>query len=200
VCRSWRTGRSTFLLVQRHNRNGQAVCSPPCVLGRLGHWHRSPPSAHVRVCLRSVIAVPRCAVHSCQTHSNHTRKSPFIHCSLFVTDDLITHAADASAGSGKSTLLNTLALRLDRAVSLTGELRLNGRAYDNAELKRMRCVLRNQLSNDAWYIYMYMYMWRIHVYLWLTHVYMAVHAHARYLIDDAVHARCAMCLQDRAPV
>jgi ABC-type uncharacterized transport system YnjBCD ATPase subunit len=41
-------------------------------------------------------------------------------------------------GSGKSTLLNTLALRLDRAVTFTGDLKLNGRDYDIAELKLTR--------------------------------------------------------------
>jgi ABC-type arginine transport system ATPase subunit len=42
------------------------------------------------------------------------------------------------AGSGKSTLLNTMALRLDKGVTQSGELKLNGREYDIAELKRMR--------------------------------------------------------------
>eukprot|EP00611_Tribonema_gayanum_P017887 TRINITY_DN3082_c1_g1_i5.p1 TRINITY_DN3082_c1_g1~~TRINITY_DN3082_c1_g1_i5.p1 ORF type:complete len:611 (+),score=223.25 TRINITY_DN3082_c1_g1_i5:294-2126(+) len=52
------------------------------------------------------------------------------------------------SGSGKSTLLNTLALRLDRAVSVSGDLRLNGRSYDNAELKRMSgYVMQDDLLN-----------------------------------------------------
>ena len=41
------------------------------------------------------------------------------------------------SGSGKSTLLNSLALRLDRAVTIEGSLRLNGREYDVRELKLM---------------------------------------------------------------
>eukprot|EP00611_Tribonema_gayanum_P017883 TRINITY_DN3082_c0_g2_i2.p1 TRINITY_DN3082_c0_g2~~TRINITY_DN3082_c0_g2_i2.p1 ORF type:complete len:379 (+),score=122.33 TRINITY_DN3082_c0_g2_i2:347-1483(+) len=52
------------------------------------------------------------------------------------------------SGSGKSTLLNTLALRLDPAVSVVGDLRLNGRAYDNAQLKRMSgYVMQDDLFN-----------------------------------------------------
>lgn len=39
------------------------------------------------------------------------------------------------SGSGKTTLLNTLACRLDRDTSATGELRLNGLTYSNKELK-----------------------------------------------------------------
>ncbi|PNH04339.1 ATP-binding cassette sub-family G member 2, partial [Tetrabaena socialis] len=41
------------------------------------------------------------------------------------------------SGSGKSTLLNTLALRLDRNMSVSGELKLNGQDYSNAELKKI---------------------------------------------------------------
>ncbi|CAF4910437.1 unnamed protein product, partial [Rotaria socialis] len=41
------------------------------------------------------------------------------------------------SGSGKSTLLNTLACRLDVNTTFTGEMRLNGAPYDNAELKRI---------------------------------------------------------------
>jgi ABC-type transport system involved in cytochrome bd biosynthesis fused ATPase/permease subunit len=41
------------------------------------------------------------------------------------------------SGCGKSTLLNTLACRLDVNTTVEGEMRLNGRPYQNAELKKM---------------------------------------------------------------
>ena len=52
------------------------------------------------------------------------------------------------AGSGKSTLLNSLALRLDRTVGIEGSMRLNGRDYDNKELKLMSgYVMQDDLLN-----------------------------------------------------
>ncbi|KAG5189322.1 P-loop containing nucleoside triphosphate hydrolase protein [Tribonema minus] len=52
------------------------------------------------------------------------------------------------SGSGKSTLLNTLALRLDPGVKVTGDLRLNGRPCSNAQLKRMSgYVMQDDLFN-----------------------------------------------------
>eukprot|EP00953_Heterococcus_sp_UTEX-ZZ885_P004663 3011-Heterococcus_DN1.PRE.2 len=50
-----------------------------------------------------------------------------------------------SLGSGKSTLLNTLALRLDRGVTVSGDLKLNGRDYDIAELKLVRYMTFSNL-------------------------------------------------------
>ena len=52
------------------------------------------------------------------------------------------------SGSGKSTLLNTLACRLDVNTVVEGEMRLNGAAYDNAELKRIAgYVMQDDLLN-----------------------------------------------------
>ncbi|CAF0815149.1 unnamed protein product [Didymodactylos carnosus] len=52
------------------------------------------------------------------------------------------------SGSGKSTLLNTLACRLDVNTTYTGEMRLNGAAYDNAELKRIAgYVMQDDMLN-----------------------------------------------------
>ncbi|CAF3785379.1 unnamed protein product [Rotaria socialis] len=52
------------------------------------------------------------------------------------------------SGSGKSTLLNTLACRLDVNTTFTGEMRLNGAPYDNAELKRIAgYVMQDDLLN-----------------------------------------------------
>ncbi|CAM9989954.1 unnamed protein product, partial [Phaeothamnion confervicola] len=52
------------------------------------------------------------------------------------------------SGSGKSTLLNTLALRMDRGVTISGDMRLNGRPYTNAELKLMSgYVMQDDLLN-----------------------------------------------------
>jgi ATP-binding cassette subfamily G (WHITE) protein 2 len=52
------------------------------------------------------------------------------------------------SGSGKSTLLNTLACRLDVNTIATGEMRLNGAPYDNAELKRVSgYVMQDDLLN-----------------------------------------------------
>jgi ABC-type Mn2+/Zn2+ transport system ATPase subunit len=39
------------------------------------------------------------------------------------------------SGSGKSTLLNALSLRLDPGMTQTGEMRINGMAYSNSDLK-----------------------------------------------------------------
>ncbi|CAF0962951.1 unnamed protein product [Didymodactylos carnosus] len=52
------------------------------------------------------------------------------------------------SGSGKSTLLNTLACRLDVNTKVTGEMRLNGTPYDNAELKRIAgYVMQDDMLN-----------------------------------------------------
>jgi ATP-binding cassette subfamily G (WHITE) protein 2 len=54
------------------------------------------------------------------------------------------------SGSGKSTLLNTLACRLDVSTVATGEMRLNGAPYDNAELKRIAgYVMQDDLLNGC---------------------------------------------------
>jgi ABC-type transport system involved in cytochrome c biogenesis ATPase subunit len=45
------------------------------------------------------------------------------------------------SGSGKSTLLNTLALRLDPGVTLSGDMAINGKPYTNALLKQVRVWL-----------------------------------------------------------
>lgn len=52
------------------------------------------------------------------------------------------------SGSGKSTLLNALACRLDKEVSINGEVRLNGRKYSTTELKAMSgYVMQDDLLN-----------------------------------------------------
>ncbi|KXZ51256.1 hypothetical protein GPECTOR_13g743 [Gonium pectorale] len=58
------------------------------------------------------------------------------------------YAIMGPSGSGKSTLLNTLACRLDHGVSISGELKLNGNEYSNAELKKMSgYVMQDDLLN-----------------------------------------------------
>ncbi|PNG99409.1 ABC transporter G family member 6 [Tetrabaena socialis] len=58
------------------------------------------------------------------------------------------YAIMGPSGSGKSTLLNTLALRLDRNMSVSGELKLNGQDYSNAELKKISgYVMQDDLLN-----------------------------------------------------
>lgn len=42
-----------------------------------------------------------------------------------------------SSGGGKTTLLNALSRRLDSAVSMTGDMTINGKQYDNSFLKSM---------------------------------------------------------------
>jgi ABC-type multidrug transport system ATPase subunit len=54
-----------------------------------------------------------------------------------------------SRRAGKSTLLNALAFRLDTSTcEMSGDLRMNGRAYENSELKRMSgYVMQDDLLN-----------------------------------------------------
>lgn len=42
-----------------------------------------------------------------------------------------------SSGGGKTTLLNTLSLRLDSKIAMSGEMMLNGRPYEKSSLKTM---------------------------------------------------------------
>ncbi|GIL62773.1 hypothetical protein Vafri_16946 [Volvox africanus] len=59
------------------------------------------------------------------------------------------YAIMGPSGSGKSTLLNTLSCRLDRGVSVTGELKLNGQLYSSAELKLLSgYVMQDDLLNS----------------------------------------------------
>eukprot|EP00899_Mesostigma_viride_P016059 jgi/Mesvir1/24454/Mv21823-RA.1 len=52
------------------------------------------------------------------------------------------------SGSGKSTLLNTLAMRLDKTVSLKGDMRINGKPYDTSLLKQVSgYVMQDDLLN-----------------------------------------------------
>ncbi|CAM6115385.1 unnamed protein product [Calypogeia fissa] len=52
------------------------------------------------------------------------------------------------SGSGKSSLLNTLACRMDKSASVSGKIRLNGKEYTNADLKRMSgYVMQDDLLN-----------------------------------------------------
>lgn len=53
------------------------------------------------------------------------------------------------SGSGKSTLLNALSLRLDPGMTMEGEMRINGVAYSNADLK-LSCgyVMQDDLLNS----------------------------------------------------
>lgn len=54
------------------------------------------------------------------------------------------------SGSGKSTLLNCLAVRLDPAMEVTGEIRLNGRTYSGGDLKLVAgYVMQDDLLNDT---------------------------------------------------
>ncbi|KAL6746463.1 P-loop containing nucleoside triphosphate hydrolase protein [Haematococcus lacustris] len=58
------------------------------------------------------------------------------------------YAVMGPSGSGKTTLLNTLACRLDRNTKVSGELRLNGRGYSAAELKKCAgYVMQDDLLN-----------------------------------------------------
>lgn len=52
------------------------------------------------------------------------------------------------SGSGKSTLLNTLACRMDKSASVTGQIRLNGKEYTSTDLKKMSgYVMQDDLLN-----------------------------------------------------
>ncbi|KAJ1628748.1 P-loop containing nucleoside triphosphate hydrolase protein [Pavlovales sp. CCMP2436] len=54
------------------------------------------------------------------------------------------------SGCGKSSLLNTLALRLDKAVAQTGDIRLNGCAYTRRQLKLCSgYVMQDDLLNGT---------------------------------------------------
>ncbi|KAI8477255.1 MAG: P-loop containing nucleoside triphosphate hydrolase protein [Monoraphidium minutum] len=54
------------------------------------------------------------------------------------------------SGCGKSTLLNALSLRLDPGMALAGDMRINGQAYSNADLK-LSCgyVMQDDLLNAS---------------------------------------------------
>ncbi|KAG6557885.1 hypothetical protein Mapa_000062 [Marchantia paleacea] len=52
------------------------------------------------------------------------------------------------SGSGKSTLLNTLACRMEKSASVSGQIRLNGKEYTSTDLKKMSgYVMQDDLLN-----------------------------------------------------